>query len=345
MGYATVMNVPRMRDYAEALKTFNNSKPIRGRNAEIRPLGDRRYVDTYSVRKNIWTEAIECVLYQTPVVKFTVEDEVILRIDNWPSSSTCQFITRVLGVNANRVRGDVVLHFADGSKALVEQSKELILAQDSNGRWFPKIKQVPYDYRVNRKGANNVRRGVSQFRDYLSGVVKLKGEELVSNAGSYYEQRFSVVKMTYADLVEVFGKDINPSDGSKFRPAVDAWKDLNIKPKHWVGMGEHKERLWAEYRARTEKFYELVKNDQDDNVRHQNYWIAFCILFAQANNLYWREDMDTWASMPVHKFEKDLDTTLMTMFSDKVFTRVALANGKVPTGKYDNYVLGRELLL
>jgi hypothetical protein len=32
MGYATVMNVPRIRDYAEAIKQFNNSKQIRGRN-------------------------------------------------------------------------------------------------------------------------------------------------------------------------------------------------------------------------------------------------------------------------------------------------------------------------
>jgi len=30
------------------------------------------------------------------------------------------------------------------------------------------------------------------------------------------------------------------------------------------------------------------------------------------------------------------------MFSDKVFTKVALAEGKVPTGKYDEYVMTEE---
>lgn len=334
MGYRTVMRVPKVRTYAEALKKFDNAKPIKGRAEDKRPLGERRDVDTYSIRKNVWTDAIELVLYQTPVVKFTVEDEVILRIDNWPSASTCQFITRVLGVNANRVRGDVVLHFADGSKAMMPAKGELALVRAGNGAWLPKETQTLYDYKVNRKEANNVRKMVSQFKDYLAGVIKLKGEEVVLGLGTYYEERKQVVRTTYGELIEVFGKDENQH--GQFRPNVDAWCWLLNKPKYW--RPEEKDKVWQDYQECTEKFFDLVKNDQDDNVRHQNYWIAFNILFIQDQRLWWRDNLDMQVTLGAEQFEKILDKALFTMFADKVFKRVALAEGKVPTGKYDDYV-------
>ena len=339
MGYATVMRVPRIANYAEALKKYDNTKPIKGRSDEPRPLGDRRNVDTYSIRKNVWTDAIELVLYRTPVIKFTVEDEVIINIDNWPSASTCQFISRILfGVTANRVRGEVVLSFADGSRAKLPAKGELALSPRGDGRWVPKQKQILFDYRINRKGANNVRRRVSQFKDYLSGVVKLKADHIVQNEGHpYLERRFDVVKMTYAELIEVFGQQADINTNTRFRPNVDYWMNLDKKPAI-----PHAEVNWADYREITEKFYEIVRNDQDDNCRHQNYWLAFCILFALNNHLYWREDVNTWASLGTDMFETHLERVLFTMFSDEVFTRVQLPEGKVPTGKYDNYVRSEE---
>jgi hypothetical protein len=326
MGYATVMNVPRIADYNEALRRYDNAKPIRGRAPEIRPLGERRDADRYSIRKNVWTNAIEFVLYQTPVIKFTVEDEVKINFGQWSSASTCQFISRILhGVNAYRVRGDVVLGFTDGSKAVIADNEELVLVR-KDGKWVPKVAQTLYDYRVSRKGANNVRKQVSQFREYLAGVVKLKAEEF---DGVYGRAPFSVVKIGYPELIEVFGKEIGVvgSNGSeaRVRPAVDEWKCLNSK----------------EYRDKAEKFYELVKNDQDDNCRYQNYWIAFHVLFAADNHFVWTaqdEVPSRYCTCAPEEFEKHLDRILFTMFSDKVFKKVALPTGKVPTGKYDNYV-------
>jgi len=231
MGYATVMRVPKVNNYAEALKRWNNTKPIKGRDDDKRPLGERRDVDTYSIRKNVWTDAIELVLYRTPVVKFTTEDEVIINIDNWPSASTCQFISRVLsGVGAYRVKGQVVLGFSGtDAKAMLPAQGELVLAQ-KDGRWLPKVKQTLYDYRVSRKESNNVRKQVSQFKDYLSGVIKLKSEERVINEGTHYERRFNLVKTTYGELIEVFGKSQDVNGGC--RPDVDKWK-ITDKPKYY----------------------------------------------------------------------------------------------------------------
>lgn len=334
MGYATVMDVPRIRTYDEAIKKYNNAKPIAGRNVEIRPLGERRDCDTYSIRKNVWTEAMELVLYQTPVVTFTVEDEVKIGFGSWSSASTCQFISRVLGITANRVKGQVVMSFSGGAKALIADHEELVLVR-GDGAWVPKVKQTLYDYRVNRKEANNVRKQVSQFKDYLSGVIKLKSEELTQNFGPSHTYRRAVVMTTYAELIEVFGKqeDVN----EQFRPNADAWVNLDTKPKNY---GAHSDASnWEKYREKTNNFFDLVRNDQDDNCRHQNYWIAFNILMVQQGGLYWRNDMNRKVARSATEFEETLDKILLTMFADKVFKRVELAEGKVPTGKYDDYVL------
>jgi hypothetical protein len=339
MGYATVMRVPKVNNYAEALKRWNNSKPIKGRDVDKRPLGERRDVDTYSIRKNVWTDAIECVLYQTPVVKFTTEDEVIIRIDNWPSASTCQFISRVLGgVGAYRVKGQVVLGFSGtDAKAMMPAQGELVLVRNTSGGWIPKEKQVLCDYRVSRKGANDVRKTVSNFRDYLAGVIKLKAEERVVNEGTHYERRFDLVKTTYGELIEVFGKVQDVNNGC--RPDVDKWK-ISHKPKYY--RAEDKAEAWANYRQATAEFFDLVRNDQDDNARHQNYWIAYNILVVQEQSLYWRDNMESQVTLGTDQFEKVLDKILFTMFSDKVYKRVELPEGKVPTHKYADYVMTEE---
>ena len=342
MGYATVMRVPKIDNYAQALKRYDNTKPIKGRDEAPRPLGERRDVDTYSIRKNVWTNAIELVLYRTPVIKFTVEDEVIINIDNWPSASTCQFISRVLsGVGAYRVRGEVVLGFSGvEARAILPAQGELALVRNANGGWIPKVKQTLYDYRVNRKEANNVRKSVSQFKDYLNGVVKLKAEEVPNN---WARMPFFVVKATYADLIEVFGKHEelnNVVKADRFAPDVSKWNKLSNKPKYFNA--NQKDEIWQDYREQTERFFDLVRNDQDDNARHQNYWIAYNILMVQEQALYYSENMDRQITLGTDQFDKVLEKILFKMFSDKVFKRVELPEGKVPTGKYNDYVLTEE---
>jgi hypothetical protein len=338
MGYATVMNVPKIHNYADALKRYDNTKPIKGRQDDPRPLGERRYVDTYSIRKNVWTNAIECILYKTPVIKFTTEDEVIINIDNWPSASTCQFISRVLsGVGAYRVKGEVVLGFSGtDAKAMLPAKGELVLVRNTSGGWVPKEKQTLYDYQVNRKEANNVRKQVTMFKDYINGVVKLKGEEV---EGLWGREPYSVVKMTYADLIEVFGKDEGQMGA---RPNVDGWEKILGKPPTFV-TGNDKDEMWANYRQKTKWFFDLVRNDQDDNARHQNYWIAFNVLMLQGQAvLYYRDNMDYPVTLGTDQIVKFLEKILFTMFADRVFVKVAMPEGKVPSGRYDDYVLTEE---
>jgi hypothetical protein len=330
------MRVPRIANYTEAYAKWNNTKPMRGRSDDKRPLGERRDVDTYSIRKNVWTEAIELVLYQTPVIKFTADDEVVLNYGRWPSASTCQFITRVLaGVGAIRVRGDVVLHFGDVVQKLGE-NEELVLVR-VDGRWQPKQIKTLFDYRVNRKEANNVRKDVKQFRDYLQGMVKLMEDDTVM-----YGQTYKRISRSYAELGEVFGYRRELKE-SMVRIDVNDWQRLAEKPQPRYGndAAEQEKRDWEAYNTMSDKFYELVKNEQDDNTRHQNYWIAFNILFAYQNYVYWIDEDNAHEKklyLASEYLEKYLEEILFARFSDRVFKLIELEKGKVPTGRYDKYV-------
>lgn len=338
MGYQTVMRVPRIADYKEAYKKWNDTKPLRGRSEDIRPLGERRDVDTYSIRKNIWTEAIELVLYQTPVIKFTADDEVVLNYGRWPSASTCQFITRVLaGVGASRVRGDVVLGFSTADGRVIQklgENEELVLVR-VDGRWQPKQIKTLFDYRINRKEANNVRKDVKQFRDYMQGMVKLMEDESV-----LYGQTYKRVTRTYAELGEVFGYRRELKE-SMVRIDVNDWARLAEKPNNLYVDPEMNKKEWALYHMMSDKFYELVKNEQDENTRHQNYWIAFNILFTYRNYVYWVDESimhEKKLHLASEYLEKYLEDILFNRFSDRVFKMVELEKGKVPTGRYDKYV-------
>lgn len=340
MGYSTVMRVPRIADYKQAYKIWNDVKPMRGRveggvdQLPCRPLGQRRDVDTYSIRKNVWTEAIECVLYHTPVVTFTTEDEVKIQFGQWSSASTCQFISRVLGVYASRVRGDVVIEFASGLKQMVKREEELVLVRGVDGRWQPKEAKALYDYRVNRKEANKVRRMCGTFRKYMLGIVSLK-EDKVTQYGVEYGR----VSFTFAELMEVFGVEDRYNDGRLFLK-TDGWGCLTNKPNNHYQDADNRRKAWDEYHAMSDKFLELIKDDQDDNCRYQNYWLALCILFAHRNYLTpctkdnINERTFTLASQA---FEKQLDEALFYKFAEKVFKRVKLLSDRVPTGKYDKY--------
>jgi sulfur relay (sulfurtransferase) DsrF/TusC family protein len=204
-----------------------------------------------------------------------------------------------------------------------------------DGRWQPKQIKTLFDYRINRKEANNVRKDVKQFRDYLQGMVKLMEDESV-----LYGQSFKRISRSYAELGEVFGFKRALNEGKVMVDRND-WARLAEKPNPNYTHAEQRKNEWALYHMMSDKFYELVKNDQDENTRHQNYWIAFNILFAYQNHIYWVDESimhEKKLYLASEYLEKYLEEILFARFSDRVFKMVELEKGKVPTGRYDKFV-------
>ena len=103
--FGGLTDIPRLSSYEEALAHLNDVKPIAGtgKNAGVRPLCNTstgRRKAQYFIRKKrhpaaASKQAVECVLYDTPVVTF-IEDGTIYIDMSYPSNTTHAFISEIL---------------------------------------------------------------------------------------------------------------------------------------------------------------------------------------------------------------------------------------------------------
>ena len=104
--FGGLTDIPRLSSYEQALEHLNSTNPIKGTgvNAGIRPLcntSNGRRKAQYTIRKKkhpaaASKQAVECVLYGTPVVTF-IEDGTIHIDMSYPSNTTHAFVSELLG--------------------------------------------------------------------------------------------------------------------------------------------------------------------------------------------------------------------------------------------------------
>ena len=177
---------------------YEETKPIRGRTVDTRPLGHRRN-DHYLI--NFKPEgAVECILYKTPVVTFYENGDVTLRHDGWNSVSTCNFIGEVLGLHSSIFNYNTLVGF--GGKDYIVPAEGLTIRRNHNWVYEPVNPTPVIGHALDRKGANNVRVRYHPFYSYLSSMCRLK-------AGSDYPQ---------TEMYRVFGK----TEGKYPRPKMPA---------------------------------------------------------------------------------------------------------------------------
>ena len=206
-GHQRNSGIPLINDYASALKLWEDTKPIRGRAIDTRPLGHRRN-DHYLINK-LPDGGIECILYKTPVVTFYENGDVVIKHDGWNSVSTCNFIGEVSGLHSSIFNYKTLVGF--GGKDYVVPDSGLTLKRNATWVYEP-VNPVPVvGHAIDRKGANNVRARYKPFSTYLSSMCRLK-------AGSDYPQ---------SELCRVFGVDKHkqPNVGDLSHEQRDKWEE------------------------------------------------------------------------------------------------------------------------
>jgi hypothetical protein len=209
-GHMRNSGIPHINDYAFALKLWEDTKPIRGRAIDTRPLGHRRN-DHYLINF-LPMGAVQCILYKTPVVTFFENGEVLIKQDGWNSVSTCNFIGEVLGIHSSIFNYNLCVGF--GGKDYIVPVEGLTIKRNHNWIYEPVNPTPVIGHALNRKGTNNVRAMYKPFKTYLSSMCRLK-------AGSEYPQD---------ELIRVFGKDKfgNPDLGDLSNETRDGW-DKTVK--------------------------------------------------------------------------------------------------------------------
>jgi hypothetical protein len=302
-GHQRNSGIPLINDYATALKLWEDTKPIRGRAVDTRPLGHRRN-DHYLI--NFLPEgAVECILYKTPVVTFYENGGVTLRHDGWNSVSTCNFIGEVLGLHSSIFNYKTLVGF--GGKDYIVPAEGLTIKRNDDWVYEPVNPTPVIGHALDRKGANNVRSLYKPFNSYLSSMCRLK-------AGSDYPQ---------SELCRVFG-EVN-LDGKYSRPKMPA--DLS-----------HEER--SGWEDSVKDFFKLIA-DTKEETRNDSFYKAILQMAYSFGITKWVNGGETEGYV-LHekKALKAFDELIIGFHRSETLIEKVLPEGVVRKDSYGKYFRG-----
>ena len=323
MGYATIRRVPKVGTYEQALKIHDSIKPMRGRLPEIRPFGERRDVDTYSIRKAgnvVFGESIELVLYKTPVITFMPDGEVVLFIDGYNSVSTHQFIGWVLNISANGARRTTVLTI-NGQKYTLADKEKLRLRQNEGGNWHVINPTAQWSWKLNRKEVTNVRTKYGEFYKYLKGFVNLRTEV---KQIKYWQPEKAYVTVEQSEFKSVFERMVH----------IREYAYMDKRGKQSMNYSAVKAE---QYEASAKAFEYLIRPDQPEDGKHMNFYKAALALIAKAET----DTMDIRTddvSVQSKHIVPLLDDVLFMLYAPQVLVRYELPMGKVSSGIYEHWM-------
>lgn len=342
MGYAAVQHVPRLFNHAAAKRQFDRTQPIRG--TTTRPLGRRRDHAMYSIREN---EAghIELVCYRTTVVTYEQGGAVRVKIDGWNSMSTRQFIRQTLGI-ATSAKGDYCILEIQGGKYTLKKEEELLMVKEagyehSSGGWVVLNAYPRLSYRINRKGANNVRATYKPFTDYLKSFVALRSID-VSMPGIWGRPacEYKSLSLSLGELGDAFG--VQDQDGEVFARVLrsgrpDAVVGLVTRTVTLPGVHALKQKQAKDHESRAEELLELVKSGD-----HTKFYKAVLWLCSTGGDLRLAYD-EVKASNDSLRVAPDLpakvfDEFILRRHAQETIEVYPTPKGEVPGEKYKEWV-------
>jgi hypothetical protein len=348
MGYATVKRVPRVFDPRHAKQVHDNALPIRGRSPEVRPLGSRRDVDTYSVRMN--GDDVEFVLYKTSVITYKPDGVIVLRTAGWASVSTHQFIQQVLGIPARGKSGSSVFRLGNQYYTMTGDNT-LTLGHKGTNAWRVLEHETLYGYKASRKALTNVRSRYSEFRKYLGGFINLRQEERVLHQGRAYERRFNRINFGVQEAVNLFGvmdstyNDAKALDRSKIDCIFDKPTKLYYFNPTETQKQDHRDAV-RKYEENMKAFTDTIVNGQPEDVKHENFYRGAMALLVEGyrksrsthNNEWVLHDYDMEGWVHVDEWMPMIDEAILKYHAEEVLERVQLEVGKTPNPKYASWI-------
>jgi hypothetical protein len=303
-GSNGMRDIKRITTYGEAKLRYEQIKPIRGRAADIRPLGARGN-DNYRIAKyiNVLSGQVsyQCILYQTPVVEFKSDGDVEINMGGYNSTATRTFIEKILHISCYTKNGSAVLCLGNKAEVVLHTTKTTVIRklEVHPYTWELALGEPVYETQMNKKKANNVRAKYGEFEKYLKTMIKLRAETRMEGVmGNQYA--YKRITFTNTEFTEA-GAD---------------------------GVG-HRESFPVE----------LMATDQPEESKHSNFYKAALgivlairggasVRFFKGSELY----LDAESIMP--KFRE----LVYRHHSAEVFEKVLLPVGKVPSRKYDSWV-------
>jgi len=170
--FGSIRRLPRFTRYAEAKAHYDKVKPIRGSD-NIRPLTARRDKQM-TIRES--ARGIECVLHETPVITYLPDDTISIQNGSWGTNLTNQFIMGMLpSVWVSNKLDKTIICLGSQENGYILSATPLVVKQlpISNGFvWQVVEAQGIWEWRLNRKQANNVRSKYSSSSSFTKGSCR-----------------------------------------------------------------------------------------------------------------------------------------------------------------------------
>lgn len=186
----TYMNsgIRSIENYAVALHRYDTTKHIRGRDEDQRPLGERGKINSFRMSKQVNGD-IQCILYNTPVVTFTVADNIVINLNQWISGSTCKFLDEVTGgrFSARVFDCSIVIRTNGGGDYRLHSHIPCTLTRikdPEGGHGMDTFTLSDWEKRtvhmVDRAGKKEALAPYRPFLEYIRAFLKLRRDEHIS---------------------------------------------------------------------------------------------------------------------------------------------------------------------
>lgn len=163
-----------IRDYADAKRVYEETKPIRGRTEDVRPLG-KRHRDWETIRQiGLGADlppAYAARLYRTNVVTWYADGTLGIKADGWHSTSTAQFIHNVSCLRAAKVNRKLWV-WSSATKYPVPHEGELRLHRTETG-WQPVQGYEPTVRQVQRSATAAMHKQLAPFLSWARTFLSL----------------------------------------------------------------------------------------------------------------------------------------------------------------------------
>lgn len=237
---------PSVRNYEEALYIFNNTQPIRGRATDTRPFVTRRDDNRLVYMKADNSVALK--LYSTDVMVFHKGKPIEITVNGFATQSTTAFLNDVLGsekLSFCLFDGRIWAGTLDGYYPL-PSGEPTHISRNADGVHCVLDKPMfPVVHYVDRKGANIVRRNYKPFRDYVTRMLKLRGNCVLQHefgeAFGYFDNphraRPLPPRLPKALEVRLWGKPHPQVLAEFFRLCLSTEPQDNNKAFLWLSVG------------------------------------------------------------------------------------------------------------
>ena len=325
-GISPWWNVLGMRSYAQALRVYKETRPIRGRTDDIRPLGRRRDVDKFSIRNA--AEGVQFVLYNTPVLTWhkpepgfyvdgdrKFDENVTVYFGRWTSAFTCRFIEWLLpnckSVSNSQNRMIIQMEHMPDKIIMLGDDKLRFVKGAQEDKFYPLRDDVNKNvqWALDRTEVNRVLKIYKPFTDYVRNCLNLMREPIRPSHATVSKELITPFLTDPPSFLERHDKTVKNPKALEY---IRHWQNLAMK---------------------------------DDAESHAE---AMGMFLAQVHGVTgpWgrvRLEREGHMFVGIAKMLGELRDILLRAHAEEVLVIKETKQGSVPSTKYNDWALGRAM--